>query len=176
MTTQIKMATLADNTRAVGSSAYWGDNGDWLIASAMHRDSDCLTCSNFRCFEKALKALPEFKAWDGEFSPVTIEEFNHWAVGWVQYLIIHPSFTAGVALAESIRAKLEEYPVLDDEDFSNIETEEANETWKNCYDANERIKYIRDHKSQFEFHDFADMLGCIRGKYFAGYASELITR
>lgn len=38
----------------------------------------------------------------------------------------------------------------------------------------ERVEYIRKHRSQFEFRDFADMLGCVRGKYFAGYASELI--
>ena len=50
----------------------------------------------------------------------------------------------------------------------------ADETWKNCYDEKERIAYIRKFHYQFDFRDFADLLACVRGKYFAGYASELI--
>jgi hypothetical protein len=38
----------------------------------------------------------------------------------------------------------------------------------------ERIAYIRKHRSEFEFADLRDMLSCVRGNYFAGYASELI--
>jgi hypothetical protein len=64
---------------------------------------------------------------------------------------------------------------LDESDFSEVEQEEANETWRNCYDVSERVKYIREHRSQFEFHDLGDMLGCVRGNYFAGYASELLS-
>lgn len=37
-----------------------------------------------------------------------------------------------------------------------------------------RIKYIREHESQFEFRNWRDMLGCVRGKYFAGIPCELL--
>ena len=169
------MTTLLQNTRDVGSSAYFGENGDWLIAAAVHRDSGTIDRSNFTCFEQALKALPEFAAWEGEFQPVTVERFNHWAVGWVDYLIVDPAFVAGVKMAESIREGLEDYPVLSDEHLSELESAEANQVWRDCYQPEERVKYVREHRSQFEFHDFRDMLGCLRGKYFAGYASELLS-
>ena len=52
--------------------------------------------------------------------------------------------------------------------------EEANRVWTDCYDDTERVKYIRDNRSEFEFRDFADLMGCARGTYFAGYASELL--
>jgi hypothetical protein len=156
------------------SACYFGDNPDWLITCAMNRDSDALGRSDFRCFERALKALPEVKEWAGEFTPVTVERSSHWAVGWVDYLIIDPACTAAVALAEQMRERLEDYPVLDEDDFSELEQEEAAEVWANCYRERERIDYIRKHRSQFEFADWLDMLSCVRGRYFAGYASELL--
>jgi len=63
-------------------------------------------------------------------------------------------------------------PMSDDE-LREYEQEAADETWRNCYSPSERVAYIREHRSQFEFHTLADMLGCVRGHYFAGYASEL---
>lgn len=156
------------------SACYFGDNPDWLIACAMNRDSDALGRSNFRCFEQALKTLPEVKEWSGEYTPVTVERSNHWACGWVDYLIVNPECKSAVALAEQLRESLEDYPVLDEEHFSQVESDEANEVWANCYDVAERLEYIRKHRSQFEFHDYRDMVACVRGHYFSGYACELL--
>jgi hypothetical protein len=169
------MTTLIENTRSAGSSAYFGERGSWFIAAAVHRDSDCLTRSNFDVFKRELNALPEVKAWSGDESPIQIERFTHWAVGWCDYLIIDPACQAAVALAESMREQLENYPVADDEHFSATEQTEADETWANCYNPKERIACIRQHRSQFEFSSCVDLLGCVRGKYFAGYASELLS-
>lgn len=171
-TTESNMTTLSKEHSS--SAAYWGENGHWLIACAMTRDSDALGRSNFRCFAASLKALPEVKEWQGEFSPVTIERSSHWACGWVDYLVIDPECGAAVALADELRGKLEDYPMLDESDWSEEESKEADETWRNCYNERERVAYMREHRSQFEFHSFSDLLSCIRGKYFAGYASELI--
>lgn len=57
---------------------------------------------------------------------------------------------------------------------SEAEEEQAQEVWRDCYRPKARIEYIREHREQFEFRSFADMLGCVRGRYFAGYASELL--
>jgi hypothetical protein len=57
---------------------------------------------------------------------------------------------------------------------SEVELEEANRVWESCYNDRQRIAYMRDHRSQFEFQSFAEMLGCCRGKFFNGYASELL--
>ena len=169
------MKTLQQNNSMVGSTACWGERGHWFIAAAQTRDSDCLERSNFRSFKQALNELQAVKDWQGEFTPVAVESFSHWAVGWCEYLLIDPECTEAVKLAEELRESLEDYPVLDEHDFSQLEQDEASETWRNCYREKERIKYIREHRSQFEFQSFADLLGCVRGKYFAGYASELLS-
>ena len=66
--------------------------------------------------------------------------------------------------------------MLNEDDWSTLEYEEAGEVWQNCYSVQERIDYIREYRSQFEFHDFKDMWACVHGEYFAGYASELLHR
>lgn len=137
------------------------------------RDSDALERANF---DAGLKALGgERNAEDEAETPlVLIVRENHWAVGWVEWIAIHESAADDLRLADSIREKLDNYLVVDEELFSQYETEEANDTWKNCYRPAERVEYIRKHRSQFEFQGFTDMLSCIRGNYFAGYASELL--
>lgn len=129
------------------------------------RDSDALERSNFACMLKAL---------GGESDTVTVVRESHWAVGWVEWIAIHQDDGAALKVADEIQARLADYPVIDDDHFSATEQDDANDTWRNCYRPQDRIDYIRKHRSQFEFHDFRDMLGCVRGEYFAGYASELL--
>lgn len=129
------------------------------------RDSDALERANF---DAGLKAI------GGESETVRVVRENHWAVGWVEWIAIHESDTAALQAADAIKAGLEDYPVVDEYLWSEYESADANETWANCFRPKERVDYIRNHRSQFEFHNLADMLGCVRGKYFAGYASELL--
>jgi hypothetical protein len=129
------------------------------------RDSDCLEQSNFAV---ALRAL------GGESETVTVVRESHWAVGWVEWIAIHQDNEKALEIADGLNAQLEDYPVLSDDDFSEREMEAANETWTNCYDDKERLAYIRKHRSQFDFRDYADLIGCVRGRYFAGYASDLL--
>lgn len=133
------------------------------------RDSDALERSNFAYMLKAL---------GGESDVVTVVRENHWAVGWVEWIAIEDdgSEESAIALetADRLRGKLDDYPVLDESDWSEREMEEANEVWKSCYNWRERIEYIRKHRNQFETHDLADLLQCVRGEYFIGYASELL--
>lgn len=145
---------------------------DFYVFLARHRDSDCLANSNF---EKGLEAIGGERTDEETDSPlVTVVRESHWAVGWVEWIAIQADESDTLRKADEIAAALESYPVLDDSDFSEREQTEADETWERCYDVKERVAYVRSHRSQFKFQDLADMLGCIRGKYFAGYASELI--
>lgn len=129
------------------------------------RDSDALERSNFACMLKEL---------GGESETVLVIRESHWAVGWVEWIAIHATEDKALAIADEIKGKLEDYPVVNEDHWSGLECEEANEVWTNCYDVKARIKYIREHRSQFDFRDFADLIGCVRGQYFAGYASELL--
>ncbi len=102
-----------------------------------------------------------------------IHRFGHWACGWLEIILVRPGSKAE-AEAQECEACLANYPILDDMHCSEVEQTEANEVWSNCYSTLQRLAYIKSHRSQFEFHSFADMLSCVRGNYFAGYASELI--
>lgn len=133
------------------------------------RDSDCLEQSNFFTMLKLL---------GGESDVVAVVRESHWAVGWVEWIAVEtdgtPESDKALQIADEAKARLADYPILDEDDCSEREIEAANQTWSNYYSWKERVAYIRKNSSQFEFHDFADMLGCVRGKYFAGYASELL--
>jgi hypothetical protein len=141
------------------------DLQSWFVAPvSRNRDSGPLDESNFSV---ALKML------GGESDTVEVQRFGHWGPGWFEIILVAPNSTA-FKEAESMEASLADYPVLDDMDYSEREQEAANQTWKQCYRDKERIAYIRKHRYQFEFRDFRDLLGCVRGNYFNGYAGELI--
>lgn len=129
------------------------------------RDSDALERSNFVCMLQAL---------GGESETVIVVRESHWAVGWVEWIAIHQDDAKALELADEVQDQLESYPVVNEDHWSQLEDEEAQEVWANCYSPEERLAYIRKHRNQFEFHDYSDLLGCVRGKYFAGYASELL--
>lgn len=142
------------------------------------RDSNALERSNFICGLEALKSVASpdpIPGDENESATVQVVREGHWAVGWVEWIAIHESDTAAIAEANRILDVLESYPVLNEEHFSETEMDEANEVWKSCYAPSERIAYIRANRSQFEFRDLSDMLACIRGRYFSGYASELLS-
>ena len=132
-----------------------------LVVLTRNRDSDCLTESNWEC---ALEQL------GGESETVEIHRFGHWACGWWEALCVKAGSEAEKIGAE-IESALEAYPVLNDEHFSEKEQDEANQIWQSCYDEKERIEYIRENRSQFEFWGFSDLLQCVRGDFFGGYAS-----
>lgn len=158
---------LAANPSGFDSYAnYMGEKPDlvWLVVLTRSRDSDCLTESNWAC---ALSAL------GGESENVEIFRFGHWACGWWEALCVREG-SKEEKIGEGIESSLSDYPILDESDFSEREQEEANGIWRDCYSWRQRVKYIREHSSQFEFYDFKDMLACARGNYFSGYASELI--
>lgn len=137
---------------------------DLYVLLRRNRDSDLLTESNWDC---ALERL------GGESETVEIVRFGHWASGWIEYLCVRAESEA-YKIAKDIDMELENYPVLDENEFSEREHDEAQRQWKEFYDVSERVAYVRDNPSQFEFVNYQDMYQCIRGEYFCGYASELI--
>jgi hypothetical protein len=95
--------------------AYWGERHEWFVAAGRHRDSDSLEESNFRSLLKKL---------GGESDTVAVERENHWLVGWVENLLIDPADVERVAIAEKVREDLEDYPVVDESDWSDLEYEQ----------------------------------------------------
>jgi len=147
-------------------SNYAGEipEADWLCVMTRNRDSDCLTESNWRT---ALKLL------GGESESVQIDRFGHWACGWWESLSVKDGSKAHL-VAIGINQRIQSYPVLDEDDFSTFEMEEADKVWKTCFNNKERIKYIRENYEDMTFQSFASLLSSARGEYFAGNPSEIL--
>lgn len=159
------------------SDAQPDDKERWAIVYLSNRDSDALDRSNEAVI---LKALAPYMGWHKDGETVEGISHSHWAVGHVDGILIRVYYAQGditpafLVYAE-LACALEEYPILDEDDYSAREQEDADQTWSNCYSDTQRIEYIRDNRSDFEFHSFPDMLSCVRGKYFAGSAAELLS-
>jgi len=97
------------------SAVYYGERGDWYIVAARTRDSDALDRSNFDVMLTHL---------GGESDGVAVEEASHWLCGWLRYLIVAPDNRAGLRAAIEAHCAVSDYPVLNDEHFSNLEGEE----------------------------------------------------
>lgn len=94
------------------------DYQEWLVAGGHNRDSDDLGESNWHATLDALR----------EIDPGSVDHyvvnFGHWAVGWVEIVLVRPD-SAAAKEAERIEAALSDYPVLDESDFSEREYESA---------------------------------------------------
>lgn len=148
---------------------------EWYVFLGRNRDSDCLTESNFEKGLEAVQAVMSPESADEEdLATVQVVRESHWAVGWIEWIAIHKSDSEALKVADKLTESLDNYPVLDEEDFSQREQDQAEEVWRDCYSDRDRLDYVRKYYNQFSFHSFADLIGCIRGRFFSGYASELL--
>lgn len=124
----------------------------------VHRDSDVLAKANW---EALCKAIPE----DGE--RVKVVTAMHWAVGWVSWLAIHKDNDDALREADEIAAALENYPVVDDELYSQMENDENEEDWRNM-GVKDRLALYR--RYGYDGGDLAALLRAIlRGDWTAAY-------
>ena len=113
---------------------------DWFYTKkafvflGQNRDSDSLTRSNFTC------ALEEI---GGESETVAVLREDHWACGWVEWIAIHESDTKALEIAEKILCDLEDYPVINEDHWSELEWNEAQEYWESL-PISERVDLCRD--------------------------------
>lgn len=142
------------------------DYDDYFVSFSQHRDSDTLTRSNFEVASKQLE----------EFEGVEIIKDNHFLVGWVEYILVPESNDKAVKIAQELHDRVENYPILCEEHFSQLEDTEAQEVWQNCYDVSERVRYIRQYGSEYWFSDYAELLSCCRGEWYPGDSATLCTR
>jgi hypothetical protein len=94
---------------------------DYYVFLGQHRDSDPLARSNFEC---GLEAL------GGESDTVIVVRARHWAVGWCEFIGVHKNDARALETADSITAALSDYPVLNEDHFSQLEWSEAENYWQ----------------------------------------------
>lgn len=100
----------------------------WVGAGfGQSRDSDVLEQSNFETAYDTLKETA--KDIDGETSVQIVRE-GHWAVGWVEWIAIHESDTETLDVARGLCDRANNYPILDESDYSEREWESACSFWE----------------------------------------------
>ena len=98
--------------------AFLPDSQQWFVVPVSRtRGSGPLDESNFAT---ALAAL------GGESDTCEVHRFGHWGPGWYEIILLHPGRESE---GDEIEAALSDYPVLDDEDYSNREYTLACDTW-----------------------------------------------
>lgn len=124
--------------------SYFGATWEgWYSAGfGQSRDSDALEQSNFQVAYEALKPLSG--DFEGE-ATVTIVREGHWAVGWVEWIAIHETNIAALAKARELCKRTEDYPVLNEDHWSDLEYMQAMEFWDSMSLAS-KVSYCRDCK------------------------------
>ena len=84
------------------------DLSDYYPIYSINRDSCEIDKSNWDAI------WDELKDYDG----VEIHRFNHWAVGWIEQILIHEDDEEALDVAEDILAILDNYPLLNEDDYS----------------------------------------------------------
>lgn len=113
---------MAELKKWKAASNYAGDEyPDYYVVYGRSRDSTLLDQANF---ESALKRL------GGESKTVITPRASHWAVGWVEPLLVHKDDAKAVEEAQAIVDALADYPVLDEELYSRKEYDASIENIK----------------------------------------------
>lgn len=110
---------------------------NWFITYTHHRDSGLLDQSNSAAIGKALEPFTE-----GDDPDVVAENHHHWAVGWIEGFSIRVfrdgQITDAFRTYHELAQRLDDYPILDDEDYSRREYEA---TIENLADSAWRLKH-----------------------------------
>ena len=91
---------------------------DYYVLLSHHRDSRLAEESNFW---SALKML------NSESDTVKVIRAKHWLCGWVEMILIHESDKESINKGNEIEKALENYPILDEDDFYERESEKREE-------------------------------------------------
>lgn len=121
--------------RPADYSGYWpGDDGFVPAYIGRSAQSDVLEESNFAAALDRLHEAAEAITDEPPSVSVYVHRASHWAAGWVEsiWVAAHPDLVARVM---QLREALEQYPVLDEDDYSRREWEDLQDALKDATDA-----------------------------------------
>ncbi len=130
---------------------------DYYVVYGRTRDSDTITESNWTVITKALTAIepesePDHAPWfdkpdEARDTPkpgwVIVRE-SHFLCGWVEWIGVHHQADPRVIKsADDMIGRIADYPILDESEWSERETAEADRAWEQASLA-DRLHYIRE--------------------------------
>lgn len=124
---------------------------DWLVAPVLvTRDTPewSVDASNYAVLSAELDDL------DPGFEDHEEHRFRHWGPGWFEVILVKPGTKAAKVAVEAATA-LEEYPILDEEDWGRREFEAALEAWEDLGEDGEMPEYeVSDEGVRFRGIDY----------------------
>lgn len=94
---------------------------EWFVfPCSQTRDSNNFDKSNFNA---ALREL------GGESATVEVHRFGHWGPGWFEIILINPD-SPQIEIAHRLITDLENYPLLDEDDYYERQYQLACDTWE----------------------------------------------
>ena len=115
------------------NAVYHGERGDWYVVYVKLNGSEVIIRANFEAVKDRLGIFKEYE----------IETSGHYIVGHVDFSIVPPN-SASYCEAEKIEEELRDYPVLDDELYSKMEFDEAQECWEDMF-PEDRIEFLKQY-------------------------------
>ena len=141
MTVEDAAADMVGNWKKFDSFAWFrrrelDDAESWAIIYTHNRESGLLDQSNAEVITKALKPFT-----DGDDPDVVMESHSHWAVGYVDgfsmRVLRDGEVTEAFRVYNELAERMDDYPVLDESDYSNREDDA---TLQNITNAAWRVK------------------------------------
>lgn len=115
-------------------SCYFGaEYPEYFHVIDQTRDSDALSRANFDAMLKLLGGESKHSG------AVIVHRASHWACGWIETIYIHKSASRRLKIADKAMKSYADYPVIDEELYSQYENEEKQSIWTNCYNLREKI-------------------------------------
>lgn len=105
------------------------------------RDSDALERSDFVSMLEAI---------GGESETVTVVRESHWLVGWVEWIAIHQDDDKALQLADEVQASLQDYPVVNEDHWSELEYNEAADYWDGL-SPREKVRTAMDVRAKYHW-------------------------
>lgn len=133
----LKKWTTADPACGTMNNYMGDDKSDhYVVYAKVVREGCILSESNYDKIKECLEAIDSEADLDFYVS--------HWAVGPIDYILVHEDNEPLLREADKIAKALADYPILDEEDFSKREWQWANENWQSM-NLQERIDLIKEH-------------------------------
>jgi len=126
-------------------------NGYYIAHNGRYRDADAMHRANFQTtidslgFDVDFEVPPESCPVVDDLPTRMIIHEHHWALGWIEWVAIHESDSEALQIADVLAENYKAYPILDDDLFSQIESEDCSQTWRECYTPKERLAYLKEH-------------------------------
>ena len=107
---------------STGGQPYMGEHFDnCYLLYTKSRDANLLTQSNWRTIIKYL---------DDHNAKYSVVGFSHWLCGYVDQILISPGDQHSVDVGNEITKELQEDPIFDEDDYSELKSEKAHEMLK----------------------------------------------